>query len=1505
MSFSSLRISMYVLLGSLVVSFLGSQVWALTMVDTSYVDFQANNCTIPAGKSTCPSTLYVTTYAWRTFNVSNLNRSITTSNLLNPNNYTTIPGTTNSAYTVGANTITGDAANYISYGDSNSLNLFEGTRLIARAIASAKCATGTIWNGQICSTPGTPSPIACSTEARMCANGSVMPRNMNTCDWLPAQCGDAIPTSTPTWTGSSLSISCTKSTYFLGEPISCKIRWGTSIKTCWQTGKSAVVEKNCVDYRWIPDANGIDLSYNGVVTSAVLGSYNLYVRDAAGKSTFTQVRYSDDRAEDPVKMDVKSCTIESGKSRCPATVDVTAPAGKLFNLENIQRGTTSTNIIRPGVYTITTSFLWDDAANYITYGVNDLVLKEWTLPVARASTNAVCAINTRWIGDVCAAATTTPPVITPTVASKVNMKTGNGAVVFSDDLYKNISKNSYYPEQVTKNITISSTTSVLNLTLSSPKAQCAVSPSYKTDAGLTFSNNWKIINNSDLPSFDMSLPVYSSASQIWATIYGKISTLTISCETSTESTKDLLIYNIVFGTVSPAPYIDFQANNCTIPVGKSTCASTLYVTAPSGKYYTLRNFTRSLTTSNLLTPNNYTTIPGSNNPAYTIGANIITGDAANYGTNGVNDLALYEDSSAAGTAIAKATMTATCATGSTWNGQICATVTVSPPTNPPYTDFQANNCIIPAGKSTCPSSLFVRAAAGKYFDVTNLTRWLTTSNLLNPTNYINVIGSSTPMYTVSVHITGDAANYLKYGVNDLTLKEWSTVIAKAVATAECVKGTIWNGQACTTWAVACTDVVRFCEDGSAMPRDANCGWLPGQCGGKIAEPLVISCSKSTYSIWEAISCKISGWIGSKSCWQLGTKSTEPIACTNLGWNEDGGSLYYSSSVSASMLGEYALYTKDSQWTIATTKVSYIAQSPTTPPTSYIDFQANNCTISAGQSKCASTLYVKAPAGKYYSVSNLNRGITTSNLLNPKNYMSIAGSSSPMYSVGVSSSWDAANYITYGESNTLTLLEGDNVVARAIASAKCMTGSTWNGIACSGWWGSSTEPSPVCSKVWRECSDGTLMPRNPKTCEWLPNQCSTDPIDLYPIDPLPPIKPYGNPTVQVLSIAWIPVSTNNYVEISKSPTAPLSLEWEITSIRSGYTVKLTSNKSDFFITMPVNNDWVWSTAKSPTDDIYKSRIVVEWDNLLTFSLIDDATKKSVAQTFVKVKVKFVRGGIIAIPPNCMMADGTKWSCTNPPTIPTYPNCPKSGTSKVATMNSLIYCPTDDAIEINPTNTINPKSPIRWSGGIIAIPPTCMMADGTKWSCTNPPTYPNCPKPGTSQSKMASSDLIYCPTDDTIEMNPTNTINPKPPTRTKPPTRWIGVIVPIEDPTLPPCSSSAGNSLTIGCTNSIDVVIVDGIPSSPAEEALDAASRKRIDTIIARTRSRVADMPMSAGVAFVDTSIKRIQWLPNKTAKAKLIDAYTLSRLQSLRNALKSSAGWTEDDYIGLVDTVLSN
>jgi hypothetical protein len=807
-----------------------------------------------------------------------------------------------------------------------------------------------------------------------------------------------------------------------------------------------------------------------------------------------------------------------------------------------------------------------------------------------------------------------------------------------------------------------------------------------------------------------------------------------------------------------------EINNCTIPAGKSSCTASVFLTAAAGKTYSLQNLSRSITTSNFILPSDYTKIAGSEFGKYFKTGSSILWDTANVLKFWTNDLtALDNTNPSIYTATIKAVATASCAVGTLWNGQICVEWDIIPWTSP--INFQANNCTIPAGKSMCVSSLFVRAPAWRYFDVSNATRTLTTSNLLNPTNYVTVIWSSSPMYMATTHSTGDAANYLIYGENGLTLREAWVDMAKAVATASCASGTTWNGQICAET--------------------------------KSAEVLSITCSKSTYFLWEAVSCKISGWVGTKNCWQNGTISTDAKECALSGWKADGNALYYAWTVTSSILWTYYLYVKDSVGTLAMTKVTYSWETPPSTQSGTINFQANNCTIASGKNTCASSLYVTAPSGKYYSVSNLSRGITTSNLLTPNNYSLIPWSATYGYSVSTNALWDAANYIGYGESNTLTLLEKDIVVARAIASAKCVSWTSWNGKTCAP---SSTDPI-ACTMEMRMCEDGSAMPRDMKSCSWLPDQCTKEINPNNPINPKDPLPPSRTPTIKIASIGWVELGWYDVAQFSKGPTTPLEVKWTVSPVKTGLSVKVSSNKSDFFMLMPVDANGSWNSGNSPTLEVYKSRIVFEGENILTFSLIEDSTKKTLSQTSIKAYVKFQTG--IKPPILCMIAE----------------------------------------------------SP-----------------DGTKYPCN---------QPGTGSGKI---------------------------TPITPPKTWTGIRITPENPTLPDCKNTSTawtHNLTTKCIDPVDVIIVDGFPTTPIEEALDAASRKRIDTIISRTQSRIAAMSATEGIAFIDKSLSRIESLPNKTPKAKLIDTYTVTRLKSLRSLLKSRTNPQEDDYIGLLDTVLSN
>ena len=45
-----------------------------------------------------------------------------------------------------------------------------------------------------------------------------------------------------------------------------------------------------------------------------------------------------------------------------------------------------------------------------------------------------------------------------------------------------------------------------------------------------------------------------------------------------------------------------------------------------------------------------------------------------------------------------------------------------------------------------------------------------------------------------------------------------------------------------------------------------------------------------------------------------------------------------------------------------------------------------------------------------------------------------------------------------------------------------------------------------------------------------------------------------------------------------------------------------------------------------------------------------------------------------------------------------------------------------------------------------------------------------------------------------------------------------------------------------------------------------------------------MSVADAITFIDASIKRIASIPNKTSKAKLIDAYTVRKLTALKNSI---------------------
>ncbi|MBU6214283.1 peptidoglycan-binding protein [Patescibacteria group bacterium] len=242
-------------------------------------------------------------------------------------------------------------------------------------------------------------------------------------------------------------------------------------------------------------------------------------------------------------------------------------------------------------------------------------------------------------------------------------------------------------------------------------------------------------------------------------------------------------------------FVDFQVNNCTIPAGQSTCRASIFVGSATqynqGKIYSVQNLTRGITSGNLILPSLYSPTLGK----YFLDGSkpSILGDSAEFLTYGLNNLNLLDGSnSATANVVMRGSATASCATGTTWSGSICATNPTSYPTTPAPSGgitLAVPNCTIPAGASVCTSkpTSITGYTSGTNYDLYSESTYVTTSNAFNALNGY----SFNPFY-------GGTAAELRYGSNTLEIRSSgsSTVLAKAVATATCALGTVWTQGFC-------------------------------------------------------------------------------------------------------------------------------------------------------------------------------------------------------------------------------------------------------------------------------------------------------------------------------------------------------------------------------------------------------------------------------------------------------------------------------------------------------------------------------------------------------------------------------------------------------------------------------------------------------------------------------------------------------------------------------------
>mgnify|MGYP007013295886 CR=1 FL=1 len=112
---------------------------------------------------------------------------------------------------------------------------------------------------------------------------------------------------------------------------------------------------------------------------------------------------------------------------------------------------------------------------------------------------------------------------------------------------------------------------------------------------LIFSSNSKDLLKPDNQNATLMLPVYGSVATASSTnlLYGKLSSISISCDNYNDTVKDFINFKITYTSpLPPTPVTELQASTCTIPLGKSTCISTVSMTPVPEKFYNLENATR-------------------------------------------------------------------------------------------------------------------------------------------------------------------------------------------------------------------------------------------------------------------------------------------------------------------------------------------------------------------------------------------------------------------------------------------------------------------------------------------------------------------------------------------------------------------------------------------------------------------------------------------------------------------------------------------------------------------------------------------------------------------------------------------------------------------------------------------------------------------------------------------------------------------------------------------------
>ncbi len=418
-----------------------------------------------------------------------------------------------------------------------------------------------------------------------------------------------------------------------------------------------------------------------------------------------------------------SCIIQSGQNTCNVILEVRYSNVANANLYN--QSTRSTSFLQG------TSGISGSGSYPILYGTQSIQVRNGVTLLASTSLVAICASDTTWNGSICVANQTTTAVTTASIASVGS----NSCIIQSGQNTCNVILEVRYSNVANANLYNQSTRSTSFL---------------QGTSGISGSGSYPILYGTQ------SIQVRNGVTLLAST------SLVAICANGTLWNGSICAPNQTI-TAASAPTINsFTANpnSCTIQSGQSLCNVILAV-----------NY------SNVTTPSLYNTSTQSTS-LFLQGTSGTSGSGYHPIPHGTNIIQFRNGV----TSLASVSLTASCASDTTWNGSICAanqtTTAASAPTINSFT-ANPNSCTIQSGQSLCNVILAVNY-----------------SNVTTPILYNQSTQSTSLFLQGTSGTSGSGYHPIPHGTNIIQFRNGVTSLASVSLTATCASGTTWNGSIC-------------------------------------------------------------------------------------------------------------------------------------------------------------------------------------------------------------------------------------------------------------------------------------------------------------------------------------------------------------------------------------------------------------------------------------------------------------------------------------------------------------------------------------------------------------------------------------------------------------------------------------------------------------------------------------------------------------------------------------